>query len=1162
MIANNIITTLARLTATVLIAAFFTYLYWVKKRPHLAAWTVGWWLLALSTLCVALEPPVGSPVWLLVTDEWLLAAGGLALLCAARLYVNARAPIAVLVAAAVGYAAWAGAFELRKVSLSPAIGIALIFLTISWVFWRESRERDTYGGKFIALVFLMWAPIPVIGAHFAPLGTTARQNFAVLASVPQLLVAGLMVMALYDEEKRRVEQNIVALASLNLTTSSFVGSEIERTLSHALDRLLSVVRLPAGIILLHHADVHRPAAAVSVGIDSSFCRDVEAEHLDGPLMRMVARFGGLVVFRDIGSNSAWAQLEHEEGFPRFRQLAMASGLCTVVGITLQAKEQLGVLLLGATDNRRFASSELRLLLALGQQIGMAVENSYLIQESSRKSEELHILNEIGRALNSTLDSDSLFEKIFTEMRRMFDVSNFYIALYDSTQEQVRFELEIVDGIRQPKRHRPAGNNLTEHILRTGEPLLLGKNMPEEAEKLGVRYVHDTGSFCGVPLLVNERAIGVLAIHCLQKQLYDKDRLEMMRVLASQATIAIENARLYRAEQTKARHLMLLNNISRSVITTLNTEKMLNNITQLIHDGLGVDHTGIGLLDYETKEVVIKAEAGSRLGALHRRLALGESLVGSVARSGQVCVASAIPNGSGDKPVLEGSASAIALPILYAEQLYGVLYVESAERHDFAEEEVLLLNTLADLISGALHNALTFQKAQEQAITDGLTGMKTHRFLMEALSAEWKRSTRANRAFSLVLIDLDRFKFVNDFYGHLEGDIVLHRVGHLLEETCRRSDVVARYGGDEFVILMPETNIEQGRPLAEKLRATLAGDPLLHDKNITASFGIASFPVHGATPQELIQIADASMYLSKHQGGNAVSTAEHVDPDESKKWKRDVLEAYLGVTLKRLFSTGPEAFAEICGRLEQFAQSLAATDLGDAPEERPGGGSRLAKAAPGMLRRSVVETLTALALAIDAKDHYTQGHSTKVANYAAVMAARLGLSETQVEEIQLGGMLHDIGKLGIPEAILNKTGPLDPAEWDTMKQHVSFGEQLLRPLQAISRIREMVLHHHEMYDGSGYPAGLDGDNIPMGARIISVADAYDTITSERTYKKARTSADAAAELRRCAGAQFDPVIVRVFLEALETRSYAVGESSASVESSAMATDRSPVDCRQG
>ncbi len=216
-----------------------------------------------------------------------------------------------------------------------------------------------------------------------------------------------------------------------------------------------------------------------------------------------------------------------------------------------------------------------------------------------------------------------------------------------------------------------------------------------------------------------------------------------------------------------------------------------------------------------------------------------------------------------------------------------------------------------MISGALHNALTFQKAQEQAITDGMTGLKTHRFFMEALSGEWKRSTRAGRSFSLVLMDLDRFKFVNDFYGHLDGDLVLQRVAHILELNCRRSDVVARYGGDEFVILMPETDSEQSQQLAAKLRSWISSDPVLREKNVTSSFGVATFPLNGSTPQELIQVADASMYLSKHQGGNAVSMADQFTPDDTKKWKRDVLDAYLGVTLKRLFC---HRTRRVCGNL--------------------------------------------------------------------------------------------------------------------------------------------------------------------------------------------------------------------------------------------------------
>ena len=448
---------------------------------------------------------------------------------------------------------------------------------------------------------------------------------------------------------------------------------------------------------------------------------------------------------------------------------------------------------------------------------------------------------------------------------------------------------------------------------------------------------------------------------------------------------------------------------------------------------------------------------------------------------------------------------------------------------FSEEDLLLLHTLADLIAGALHNALAFQKAQEQAITDGLTGVKTHRFFMDALSAEWKRSTRTGRPFTVALIDVDRFKSVNDFQGHLEGDLVLKRLGETFERTCRSTDVVARYGGDEFVILMPETDCEQGLILAQRLRAAILADRLLQEKNTTASFGLATFPMHGSTPQELIQIADASMYLSKHQGGNAVSTADHLDTSETKQWKRDVLETYLGVTLKRLFSTGPEAFQDIRERLEQLSQSMATTIFRPAI---PASETREAPEKPQAPSAAVIETITSLALAVDAKDPYTQGHSQKVSDYAALLAEELGLGEEEIEAVRLGALLHDVGKVGIPAALLAKNGPLDPEEWETMKEHSRLGDRLLEPLPSIAHIRRMVCHHHEMFDGSGYPDRLAGEDIPLGARIIAIADAYDTITSDRSYNKARPPGEALTELARCAGAQFDPELVPLFVRASE------------------------------
>jgi diguanylate cyclase (GGDEF)-like protein/putative nucleotidyltransferase with HDIG domain len=1104
------------LACSSLLAVFFVYMYRQKRQEYLLVWSAGWVLIAAHFTAPFLASGATSTRWYETLDEWLLAVAALAFYSSARLYARLKIQPRSLVAMATVAGVWALAYARTAIMVPLGLGVAVVFFLVAWIFWQEGQKQESRGDQLLAGAFVAWGILRAAAAAKPLIPSLTDEVLTPLYLLPLIFSGVLMVMAVYEEERRRVERNMLALSNLNLATSSFVGGEIQKMLSQALDRVLNVVRIPAGALFLHYGDSQGPTSLVVTGMSDAFCSAMQEGGLDEYVVNLVARLGGLVALRNLASNSDYVALEKEETFRQVRKLLLGQGLRTVVGISLQAKERIfGVLLLGTPDNRNFTPAELRLLLALGHQIGMAVENSYLIQQTARRSEELHILNEIGRTLSSTLDIDTLFDRIYSEMQRLLDVNSFYIAFYDRKTDQVRFELEIIDGDRRPKRQRAAGNHVTEYMVRTRQPLLIRDHFAEETTRLGISPNQSAGSFCGVPLILYDRAIGVMAVHSQQERAFDEGHIELLRVLASEAGIAIENARLFSEEQKKSRHLMLLNNISSHAITTLNPDEMLAKIAAEIEGGLTYDHIGIAILDYSAKELVIQAEAGRRRDATGRRILLGEGLVGQVARSGQLAIAREV-NAASPKAVLPGSLSAIALPVTYGEQLLGVLYVESSEPCEFDEQEVLLLRTLADLFAGALHNALAFQKAQEQAITDGLTGVKTHRFLMEALSLEWKRSTRANRPFALVLMDLDRFKFVNDFYGHLEGDVVLQRVGHILEQNCRRSDVVARYGGDEFVILMPETTVEQARQLANKLRGWVASDPLLRDKNITASFGIAGFPVHGSTPQELIQVADSSMYLSKHQGGNSVSSAEHCDPSETKKWKKDVLEAYLGVTLKRLFSTGPEAFEEIYRRLEHFTRSL--TEQG-------------AHGSEDALPPAVVETVTSLALAIDAKDHYTQGHSQKVSAYSVMIAQALGMAPHDVEEIRLAALLHDIGKVGIPEPILNKSGPLDAAEWETMKTHTELGAKILEPLEAMKRIRLMVRHHHEFFDGTGYPDRLEGETIPHGARVIAIADAYDTITSERTYKKARPPEDAFAELERCASNQFDPEIVRLFIEAM-------------------------------
>jgi diguanylate cyclase (GGDEF)-like protein len=224
------------------------------------------------------------------------------------------------------------------------------------------------------------------------------------------------------------------------------------------------------------------------------------------------------------------------------------------------------------------------------------------------------------------------------------------------------------------------------------------------------------------------------------------------------------------------------------------------------------------------------------------------------------------------PLLPDSLAAIALPAFYAEQLHGILYTESSQPHDFSDEEVLLLRTLADLIAGVLHNALAFQRAQAQAVTDGLTGLKNHSFFATSLKTCCKDYARAEGVFTVIFMDLDGFKAVNDGKGHLKGDEVLRAVANILRKSVEGTSVIARNGGDEFAVLLMDCGAKRALLSAEKIKSQLGEDAFLIENGVTASIGVAVFPQHGRSASDLLKAADSAMYEAKKQGGNRVKVA--------------------------------------------------------------------------------------------------------------------------------------------------------------------------------------------------------------------------------------------------------------------------------------------------
>ena len=351
---------------------------------------------------------------------------------------------------------------------------------------------------------------------------------------------------------------------------------------------------------------------------------------------------------------------------------------------------------------------------------------------------------------------------------------------------------------------------------------------------------------------------------------------------------------HQAEQQRSRRLCFLNRIQCLAVSTFDVEEMLGMVAKEIRRDFGNDYVGIGVasLDPKDKDMDMewKAEAGVASRLLGKRFPWEEGIWGRVARDGESVLLQNAELEIFREGLLDNSRSRLCLPIRHDGVTLGVLDLESLKPNAFRQEEVEVFRTVADYLAVALQNAAVFHRMMEQAIMDSLTGLKTRGYFSEALRAELKRASRTGHPFSVLLLDLDKFKVVNDTQGHLKGDHVLAELGKLLDSHSRQSNVVARYGGDEFVILMAEANTKQAEAFAERLRSWIASNPAFQKMQITASFGIATFPSHGSTSEDLIRAADSGLYDSKKRGGNCVSCAAPTcSPDEFflEEWAQGV-----------------------------------------------------------------------------------------------------------------------------------------------------------------------------------------------------------------------------------------------------------------------------------
>jgi diguanylate cyclase (GGDEF)-like protein len=362
---------------------------------------------------------------------------------------------------------------------------------------------------------------------------------------------------------------------------------------------------------------------------------------------------------------------------------------------------------------------------------------------------------------------------------------------------------------------------------------------------------------------------------------------------------------------------------------------------------------------------------------------------------------------------------------------------------------------------------------DAARTDPLTKLPNRRGFRELLDLELERARRGTGQMTLVVGDMDHFKEVNDRSGHRAGDAALQRVARVLEAGKRSIDGLARVGGEEFALILPDSDLHAALAIAERLRCEVRDEFARDAVAVTISFGVASYGQHGETAASLLRTADEALYAAKANGRDMTVLYSHTleEAPRSDAQARDIqAERFVAVVL----------------------------DLAETVDLRFSGSAR---------------------------------HSETVGRYAEMMARELGLSEQRAARVQLAGRLHDIGKVGVPDSILGKPAKLTEEEFAIIERHPELGAQILEH-PSLADVRGWVRAHHERPDGRGYPLGLSGEEIAIEARILAVADSYEAMTSDRAYSPSIGHSAAGAELERCAGTQFDPRVVNAFLAVLE------------------------------
>jgi diguanylate cyclase (GGDEF)-like protein/putative nucleotidyltransferase with HDIG domain len=583
----------------------------------------------------------------------------------------------------------------------------------------------------------------------------------------------------------------------------------------------------------------------------------------------------------------------------------------------------------------------------------------------------------------------------------------------------------------------------------------------------------------VPLMNRGRIVAIVAItERRDDRLYTVEDIDLLESITAQVAASMEKE--YSRERLKEQdqETTLLNRLTSIITSSVSIQMIFEGFAQELKKVADIDWATIALLDGDELLFMVLSSTIGSAWQPGERIPLEGTATEIVCRERKSLYEPDLKRhqrfSTAETQLQQGIRSVVHLPLSVTDRTIGSLILASREPNVYNHRQIRLLEKVALQIAAPIENAQLYARLEQKSRIDELTGLFNRRHFEERLKEELARHSRYADVFSVFMIDLDNFKAYNDVYGHPAGDILLGHIGRIIKGSVRNVDQAFRYGGDEFVVILPQTARDAAYVVAERVLRQIAEEMEKRAIAVTASIGLASYPADGMLSGELVDMADTALYHAKRTGGNRI-----------------------------------------------FLSSKILPKLPDA------GGIPGIGASPSSLSE-----VYDIASAVEAKDPYTYGHSKKVNIYAVALAEKIGLSPDEVSVLSAAALLHDIGKVGIPDRVLNKKGKLTKEDWEAIKAHPKLGANIIGNIPKLTAAVNSILYHHERWDGSGYPEGLKGPEIPIEARILAIADSFEAMTSARPYRPALSLEEVITELRQGAGLQFDPELVQAFIDIIE------------------------------